>query len=129
MIVDTSALVAIALKEPGFEAVAEALIGSRERSMSYVSYLEYSMVLSRKPVWDGPRRIKESVEQWQIQFVEFTSKHAEEAIAADQRFGKGRHKAALNFGDCAAYATAKLAGEPLLYVGADFALTDVESAL
>jgi ribonuclease VapC len=129
MIVDTSALVAIALQEPGFEDVAEALIGSRERAMSSVSILEYSMVLSRKPGWDSARRITESLEQWQITSVEFTSAHAHEAIAADQRFGKGRHPAKLNFGDCAAYATAKLAGEPLLYIGQDFALTDVESVL
>ena len=128
MIVDTSALVAIALREPGFESVAETLIGSRNRSMSSVSVLEYSMVLSRKPGWDNAQRIAESLEQWQIMTIEFTGAHAHEAIAADQRFGKGRHPAKLNFGDCAAYATAKLAGEPLLYVGGDFALTDVESA-
>ena len=129
MIVDTSALVAIALREPGFEEVAEALISAQHRSMSSVSVLEYGMVLSRKPGWESPSRIAESLEQWRIHTIEFTSAHTDEAITADQRFGKGRHPAKLNFGDCAAYATAKLAGEPLLYVGGDFALTDVESAL
>lgn len=61
--------------------------------------------------------------------IEFDAAHAAAAVDAWQRYGRGRHPAKLNYGDCMAYATAKLAGEPLLYVGDDFALTDIETAV
>ena len=64
-----------------------------------------------------------------LEIVAFSEQHAATALEAWQRYGKGNHSARLNLGDCMSYATAKLAGEPLLYVGDDFAQTDIESAL
>ena len=68
------------------------------------------------------------VSDFEISRVPFGEHHWREALAAYRRYGRSRHPAALNYGDCIAYATARLAGEPLLFVGADFAKTDIESA-
>lgn len=86
-------------------------------------------MLGGRGLADPERIVAEVLDRFQVTTTDFTAAHAHAAVAAWARYGRGRHPAKLNYGDCMAYATAKLAGEPLLYVGGDFALTDIESAL
>lgn len=127
MIIDTSALVAIALREDGWKQLVDALERSRRTRVSSMTLLELRIVLTAG-VKSGDLA-DEMLRRYRIEPIDFTVEHSSEAANAHQRYGRGNHPARLNFGDCAAYATAKLAGEPLLYVGNDFAQTDVESAL
>lgn len=127
MIVDTSALIAIVVREDGWEPLVDALERSRRTRISVMTLLELRIVLAA-----GLKRgdlAEELLRRYRIEPIDFTVEQSAEAAQAHQKYGRGNHPAGLNFGDCAAYATAKLAGEPLLYVGNDFAQTDVESAL
>lgn len=127
MIVDTSALIAIVVREDGWEPLVDALERSRRTRISVMTLLELRIVLAA-----GLKRgdlAEELLRRYRIEPIDFTVEQSAEAAQAHQKYGRGNHAAGLNFGDCAAYATAKLAGEPLLYVGNDFAQTDVVSAL
>lgn len=127
MIVDTSALIAIVVREDGWEPLVDALERSRRTRISAMTLLELRIVLAA-----GLTRgdlAEELLRRYRIEPIDFTVEQSAEAAQAHQKYGRGNHAAGLNFGDCAAYATAKLAGEPLLYVGNDFAQTDVVSAL
>ncbi len=83
------------------------------------------MVLTIKLKRDGLALVNDFLAEAGVEVVPFTRDHASAAFGAYLRYGKGRHAAGLNFGDCFSYAAAKLAGEPLLFVGNDFGLTDV----
>lgn len=127
MIVDTSALIAIVVREDGWEPLVDALERSRRTRISVMTLLELRIVLAA-----GLKRgdlAEELLRRYRIEPIDFTVEQSAEAAQAHQKYGRGNHAAGLNFGDCAAYATAKLAGESLLYVGNDFAQTDVVSAL
>ncbi len=127
MIVDTSALIALVVREDGWEPVVGALERSRRTRISAMTLLELRIVLAA-----GLKRrdlAEELLRRYRIEPIDFTVEQSAEAARAHQKYGRGHHPAGLNFGECAAYATAKLAGEPLLYVGNDFAQTDVVSAL
>jgi ribonuclease VapC len=127
VIVDTSALIAIVVREDGWEPLVDALERSRRTRISVMTLLELRIVLAA-----GLKRgdlAEELLRRYRIEPIDFTVEQSAEAAQAHQKYGRGNHPAGLNFGDCAAYATAKLAGEPLLYVGNDFAQTDVVSAL
>ena len=128
MIVDTSAFIAIALREPGFPMLAAAILNG-PAGMSAVSALEARIVLGSERLAVPAATIDALFERTGIQVVEFTVAHSEAAAIAYGRFGKGNHAARLNMGDCASYATAQLAARPLLFVGDDFAQTDVARAL
>lgn len=128
MIVDTSALVALATREPGWEQILSALEDSPSNAMSTVSLLELHLVFSSAR-FARPDLVQGILDRYRIDAIDFTRAHTDLASAAFTRFGRGNHPARLNFGDCASYATARLAAEPLLYVGEDFARTDIESAL
>lgn len=127
MIVDTSALVAIATREEGWEQLVVTLEESLHTRMSTVTVLELRIVLTAG--FGQEHLADEFLRRYRIEPINFTVEHSAEAARAHQRFGRGNHPARLNFGDCAAYAAAKLAQEPLLYVGKDFAQTDLESAI
>lgn len=127
MIIDTSALVAIATSEEGWEQLVDALEESMLTRMSTVTVLELRIVLTAG--FGQGHLADEFLHRYRIEPIDFTVEHSAEAARAHQRFGRGNHPARLNFGDCAAYAAAKLAHEPLLYVGKDFAQTDIESAI
>lgn len=86
------------------------------------------MVLVGRYGEKGRASIARFIEDWAVEVVPFDQRHWRVAIAAFAQYGKGRHPARLNFGDCMAYATAKVAGAPLLFVGDDFPQTDVELA-
>lgn len=125
MIVDTSAIIAILERENGWEQIYRQLIDAPSLRISAFSVFEAKAVALNARLVTSPSNIDRFLEHFSISVVPFTSEHASTAVAAYERFGKGRHKAALNLGDCAAYATASLSNERLLYVGEDFARTDL----
>jgi ribonuclease VapC len=127
IVVDTSALVAVILGEPDAERFRDALSGDAV-AVSAVSVTEALMVLESRAGLDATRDLEHLLQQCEATIVAYDAHHTAAAHAAWQRFGKGRHPASLNFGDCMAYATAKLSGAPLLYRGNDFAQTDVAAA-
>ena len=129
MIVDSSALIAFSSREPGWESISKALLTGEAASISSVTWLETSIVLSGDRYRFTPEQLGTLFRLTRMAMIDFTSQHTYAAIDAYRRYGRGNHPARLNFGDCSSYATAVLAGEPLLYVGDDFAQTDIESAL
>lgn len=128
MVIDTSAVVAILRAEPERPRLLHALTQSSTRMIATPSALEASMVLSRS--W--PDSFEVEVDRFcaeaGVEIVSFTATHLRIARAAFRRFGKGRHEAALNFGDCMSYALSVATGEPLLFKGTDFAATDIAVA-
>jgi ribonuclease VapC len=128
MIVDTSVIIAILRDEADAAAIEEALARPGVRRMSAVSYVEAAVVVdsNRNPVLS--RRLDDLLRDVQIDIEPVTLNQARIAREAYRDFGKGRHKAGLNFGDCFAYALAKEKGEALLFKGDDFRHTDVEAA-
>jgi ribonuclease VapC len=126
MVIDTSALLAIALGEPLSAAILQAIERAPKRIISSVSLLEAGMVLRARA---GPKSVPllyELVDGLGAEVAAFEEPHAKLAIAAFTRFGKGmKHRAQLNFGDCAVYALAAILGEPVLATGGDFAATDL----
>jgi ribonuclease VapC len=129
MILDSSAVVAIARHESGFRELAEAIAGAPSVAISAGTWFELSIVLAASDLPDVDGFLGRFREQANLEITPFTAEHSAAALAAWRRFGKGNHPARLNFGDCISYATAKLAGESLLFVGDDFAQTDVEPGL
>lgn len=127
MIVDTSALLAVLFHEPDAELYARAISTASPCRMSVANLLEASIVIGgRGDATDTELDL--FVDEAKIELVPVTTAQATAARRAWRRFGKGNHPAALNFGDCFAYALAKTNREPLLFKGEDFAHTDVEKA-
>ena len=130
MIVDASALVTVALKEPGFEPYLEMLLRSRANRVSATTFLEAAIVVDRFPNPRASVRFDELINDLEISIEPMTAHQATIAREAYRRFGKGSgHRARLNFGDCFAYALAKDLDEPMLFIGQDFIHTDVRQAL
>ncbi len=129
MIVDTSALIALITDEPDAGRVRDAMVKAPQLAISSPNRVEAGLVLGGRGLADPDRFLGEILDRLRIETADFTLAHAQAALAAFTQFGRGRHPAKLNYGDCMAYATAKLAGEPLLFVGDDFAQTDIEAAL
>ena len=128
MIVDSSALIAIFLKEPEGRLLDVAIVDETDCRMSTANFLEASMVIMAKKGQDGARGLDLLIARMGIRLVPFTESQARLARAAFERYGKARHRAGLNFGDCIAYALAKETGDALLFKGADFAQTDIAAA-
>ena len=128
MIVDSSTIIAILRDEPDAAAMGEALQEAPIRRISAVTYVETAVVADndRNPLLS--RRFDGLVREAQILVEPVTARQAELARQAYLDFGKGRHKAGLNLGDCFAYALAKEMDEPLLFKGDDFCHTDIEAA-
>jgi len=128
MIIDSSVIIAILKDEPDADAFVEALRRYPVRRMSAVSWVESAIVTdsNQNPVLS--RRFDDVVRDASVRIETVTLKQAEIARQAYRDFGKGRHKAGLNFGDCFAYALARDLDEPLLFKGKDFSHTDVEVA-
>ena len=124
MVVDTSALVAIILEEPGHDSLGRKILES-EAVMAAPNVLEAHMVLAKFLGPDVGLVLKTQLAELGITVIPFTSIHAVAASEAFERYGKGRHPASLNFGDCMAYALAKVAGAPILFTGNDFTRTDI----
>lgn len=128
MILDSSALVGIVLREPGFETLVRKLAQAQALAVGAPTLTEAGIVLTARLGRNARGLLQGLLREWDATTVAFGEEHWREAVTAYDRFGRGRHEAQLNFGDCMAYAVAKLAGEPLLCTGGDFAKTDLELA-
>jgi ribonuclease VapC len=128
MVLDTSAIISILLQEPG----SEHLIGSLGRSPIVIigapTVAETAIVLSAKLKRDAKPIVDGFLREAEVEVIPFSREHYEVAVEAFQRYGKGRHPASLNFGDCLTYAIAYLAQLPLLATGNDFPRTDLKMA-
>ena len=129
MVIDTSAVIACLFGEPECDAFAEAIDADPVRLISVVGFVEASMVLLGRKRAEGLSDLRAFLDDGEIQRVAVDARQADLAVDAFRRFGRGRHPAALNIGDCFAYALAKATGEKLLFKGGDFARTDVASAI
>jgi len=128
MIVDSSAMVAILFGEPEARRFDVALVSGGACRMSSAGFLEASMILQARKGADGVRDLDLLIARLRIEIAAFTESQARLARMAFVRYGKGRHPAQLNFGDCMAYALARETGEELLFKGTDFSLTDIAAA-
>lgn len=125
MVIDTSALLAILQDEPERRAFNEAIEAAEGRMVSVATFVEVSIVLEARQGAEGVRDLDLFIERAGIELVDVTAEQGRLARRAFARYGKGRHDAGLNYGDCFAYALAVARGEPLLFKGDDFARTDV----
>jgi ribonuclease VapC len=129
MIIDTSAVLAILLNESDAAIFAGAIEKFADRRMSAANYLEAALVIDNRGDAVAQREFDRFLKRSGIIIEPVTFEQARIAREAYRDFGKGRHRAGLNFGDCFAYALARALDEPLLYKGRDFGHTDIQSAL
>ena len=127
MVVDTSAIVAILAGEPERPGYIASVESAETRLVSAATFVESSIVIEARYGAEGVRLLDLFLDRAGFEIVAVDDHQAHEARRAFSRFGKGRHAAGLNFGDCFAYALAITAGEPLLFKGEDFSQTDVEA--
>ena len=128
MVIDPSALLAILQDEPERRAFNELIESATQRRLSTASFVELSMVIEARRGAEGIRDLDLFLATAGIEIVAFDAAQARLAREGYRRFGKGRHPAGLNLGDCFSYALARSLGEPLLFKGNDFPLTDVTAA-
>lgn len=128
MILDTSVIVAIVLREPGYEELIDKLRSAGAIGIGTPNLVEAGIVLSARLGIEPQAVLDRFLRDFGVVPVVFGEQHWREAVDAYRRFGKGRHVASLNFGDCLSYAAARVADHPLLFVGDDFVHTDVEVA-
>ncbi|MDE0319825.1 MAG: type II toxin-antitoxin system VapC family toxin [Acidimicrobiaceae bacterium] len=127
-VVDTSAIVAVLLEEPGSEAIERELLQG-PCVMSAATRVELGIVVEARAGAAGTQLLEELLARIDIRIAPVDEDQARDALVCWRRFGKGRHEAALNFGDTFAYALARQTGQPLLHVGNDFSRTDITAAL
>jgi ribonuclease VapC len=128
MVIDTSALVAMLTDEPDAELLEARVADDPVRTMSTASYLETAIVIESRFGESGGRELDLWLHRASVSLVAVDADQAEVARAAYRRYGKGRHRAGLNYGDCFSYALARVSGQPLLFKGDDFGHTDVVAA-
>lgn len=128
MIVDTSAVLSVLLGEEEADDFAELILNSDSCLMSAVSFVEASIIAESNGGDGGVRQLDAFLRTAGITIEPVSEEHALAAKQAYSDYGKGRHPAGLNFGDCFSYALAKVSGEPLLFRGSDFRKTDVAAA-
>ncbi len=127
MVIDTSAVIAILLAEEDAERYTRAIELAARPRMSAASYMEAAVVIDNRGDALARREFDRFIRRAGIEVVSVNFEQAEMARQAYRDFGKGRHPAELNFGDCFAHALAKFVDEPLLFKGADFSLTEVKT--
>ena len=125
MVIDTSALIAVLLDEPEAERIVRAMSADATLLVSAFTVLEACTVLETRKGDVGAMSLDLFLQRGRIQQVPFSQRHGDAARAAWRKYGKGRHAAGLNLGDCVAYALARASDEPLLFKGKDFEKTDV----
>jgi len=125
VIVDSSAIVAIVFKESGYEELLSRMENAPIAAAGAPTLAETGIVLSARLEELADGLLERLIDELEIQEIPFGEVHWRESVEAYRRFGKGRHPASLNFGDCMTYAVANLTGEPLLFVGSNFSKTDV----
>jgi ribonuclease VapC len=128
MVIDASAMLAILLAEPGHESLNERIVSASRRLISAATVVEAGIVLLSRESAKNEPFLDLFLQKADLEIVPVDAQQAQVAREAFRRFGKGRHPAGLNFGDCFAYALASVKGEPLLYKGDDFAKTDIAAA-
>jgi ribonuclease VapC len=128
MVIDSSAVIAIALNEPERMDFLERIRADQRRLVSAPTLLELEIVLTVLQGSESPNILNDFIRRLHFQVVPFDGVQVGIAREAFRRYGKGRHPARLNFGDCFSYALAKQTGEPLLYKGNNFSQTDIPSA-
>ena len=128
MVVDTSVWMAILRAAPGAEALRHKLLAAQDILVPASAYLEACMVAAGSKGPDARAILDALLASFGARVVALTPAHANAAAEGFLRYGKGRHGAALNFGDCMSYGTARAEGLPLLWAGADFAFTDAIAA-
>lgn len=126
MIVDSSVLLAIVFREDGYERRLADLVSATAVAAGTPTLAETGIVLSARLGAAADGMLERMLDEFDIQEIPFGEVHWREAVDAFRRFGKGRHPAGLNFGDCMTYATARLAGEELAFTGGDFTQTDLD---
>ena len=126
MVLDTSAVLAILQNESERRQFNEAIDAAEARSLSTASFVESSMIVESRYGADGVRDLDLFIAKAQISLVPVDEEQANLARRAFRKYGKGRHPAALNFGDCFSYALAQALNEPLLFKGNDFKQTDLQ---
>jgi ribonuclease VapC len=129
IVIDTSAVVAILFEEEDQLRYAEAIEGAATRLVSAVTRVELSFVIEGRKREAGRERLERFFALTGAEIVAVTPQQATIAIGAFRNYGKGRHPAGLNIGDCFSYALASATGHPLLFKGNDFVHTDIRSAL
>ena len=129
MVVDSSAIVAILTRESGWEQLAQALDEAESVTVSAASVLETAIVVESHYGEIGRQTLDEWLSNMPLEIAIVTKAQVEAAREGFRRYGKGRHPAGLNFGDCFSYSLAKTRKEPILFHGNDFAKTDLRSAL
>lgn len=129
MVIDTSALVAMLNDESGAEAFEAAVEADRVRLMSTASYLEAAIVVEARFGEPGGRELDLWLHRADVELIGVDADQANAARAAYRKYGRGRHRAGLNFGDCFSYALAKVSAQPLLFKGDDFSHTDIGMVL
>ncbi len=127
MVIDTSAIIAILLSEDEAPDIIRAITMDNRRLISSFTALESSVVISARKGVEGSRELELLMYKIEADIVPFTRDQYILALEAWKRFGKGRHPAALNLGDCCSYSLALSTGEPLLFKGKDFMQTDLKS--
>lgn len=125
MVIDTSAVIAILQAELTAQRLSLAIHAAPAARLSAASLVEAGIVVQRRFGDSGERELDALLDELGVELIAFTADHSNLARAAFRAFGKGRHPAGLNFGDCFSYALARALGEPLLFVGDDFGRTDV----
>jgi ribonuclease VapC len=128
VIVDSSALVAIVLREPGWEGLVAKLAIDEACAVGAPTLAETGLVLTVKIGKKAQMVLSRLLQEADLAIIPFAEEHWRLAVEAYARFGKGRHAASLNYGDCLTYAVARLAEQPLLFVGDDFTKTDIRAA-
>lgn len=128
MVIDPSAVLAILQNEPERHAFNEAIAAAEQCSLSSASLVELSIVMEARFGADGQGDLDLFLSTALIEIISLDREQAELARQAFSRFGKGRHRAGLNFGDCFSYALAKWLDQPLLFKGDDFCHTDLQPA-
>ena len=128
MVLDSSAIVAIHLREPGHERLIDKIDAAEVVVVGVPTLLETAMVLTARLGQDARPMLFAFLRRVEAEVIPFNEEHLDAAATAFIRFGRGRHPAALNFGDCMSYAVASVAGMPLLSTGADFRRTDIPQA-
>jgi len=128
LILDSSAIIAVICREPGHQSLIDKIGASKRLSVGAPTLAEAELALTIKLGYDAGAMVEQFLAETRTLVLPFSREHVSVFLEAFLRYGKGRHPARLNMGDCFTYATARVAGLPLLFVGDDFSKTDLPLA-